>query len=261
MSRILELGSNISVPLAGTVLGDLGHDVIKVEPPHGDDRRAVPPFLRGESVYFASVNRNKRSVVIDLKKEKGLEIFKRLVSTSDAMLTNYMPRALKKLGIDYESPRVVNPKIVYCSVTGYGVSDELAYDATILAESGLMDLTGEVEGPPVKFATSISDVTTALMALTLVLNSLFTGKRPTLFTVSMIHTQLYLALEDAYAVLNVGTEPRRTRSSHRFLVPYQAFRTSHGFIYVSVFNDEQYQRLCGALGFTNLRSTRHRRRG
>jgi len=253
MFRVLELGSNISAPLAGTILGDLGYDVIKVEPPKGDDRRAIPPFKEGASVYFSSVNRNKRSVVVDLRRSEGVEVFRKLASTSDVVLTNYRPRALKKLHIDYDSVLEVNPRVVYCSITGYGGTDEPAYDATILAESGLMDLTGEPDRPPVKFATSISDVTTALTATVLVLHSLLTGRRPVFLDVSMIHTQLYLILEDAYALLNVGLEPRRTGSSHRFLVPYQAFQAADGYVYVSVFNDEQYTRLCEALGREDLK--------
>ncbi|BBD73620.1 CoA transferase [Sulfodiicoccus acidiphilus] len=253
--RVLELGNNISAPLACTILGELGEDVIKVEPPQGDDRRKIE--LEGvKGLYFASVNRNKRSVSIDLKRKEGLEIFEELLSTADVVVTNYRPRALSKLGVDFEEAVRVNPKVIYCSITGYGrrEGDRPAYDATVLAESGLMDLTGYPGGPPSKFATSIADVTTAMMAAISVLHAYASDRRPVLLDVPMLQTQLYLSLEDAYAVLNGGTSPTRTGSAHRYLVPYQAFRTSDGYVYVAVFNDSQFLRLCDAIGREDLKA-------
>ncbi|AAY80441.1 carnitine dehydratase [Sulfolobus acidocaldarius] len=252
--RVVELSNNISAPLVGQILSELGADVIKVEPPKGDDRRGVKPEIDGVGVYFASVNKGKRSVSIDLKKPEGYEIFKKIVATADIIITNYRPSALKKLRIDYESVKnQTNPKIIYCSITGFGnfteEADKPAYDTTILALSGLMDMTGEEN--PVKFATSISDITTALFSTILILWYYNQGG-PVFIDVPMIYTQFYLMLEDAYMYLNTGILPKRMGSAHRYLVPYQAFRTKNGYIYVATFNNEQYTNLCKALGREDL---------
>ncbi|QGA68037.1 CaiB/BaiF CoA transferase family protein [Sulfolobus sp. E11-6] len=252
--RVIELGSNISAPLVGEILADLGMEVIKVEPPpFGDDRRRVKPEINGISIYFASTNRGKKSVVINLKSEEGYEIFKKLVKTADVIVTNYRPSALRKLGVDYESVKRINSKIIYCSITGFGnfteEADRPAYDTIILALSGLMDMTGEEN--PVKFATSISDITTGLLATVMVLWALNKGG-PAFIDVPMIYTQFYLTLEDAYMYLNTGKVPKRMGSAHRYLVPYQAFKVVDGYIYVAVFNDEQYLRLCKALNREDL---------
>ncbi|ACR42826.1 CaiB/BaiF CoA transferase family protein [Saccharolobus islandicus] len=252
--RVIELGSNISAPLVGEILADLGMEVIKVEPPpHGDDRRRVKPEINGISIYFASTNRGKKSVVINLKSDEGYEIFQRLVKTANVVVTNYRPSALKRLGVDYETVKKINPKIIYCSITGFGnfteEADRPAYDTIILALSGLMDMTGEEN--PVKFATSISDITTGLLASIMILWALNRGG-PSFIDVPMIYTQFYLTLEDAYMYLNTGKVPKRMGSAHRYLVPYQAFKTADGYIYVAVFSDEQYLRLCKAINREDL---------
>ncbi|MEM0373031.1 MAG: CaiB/BaiF CoA-transferase family protein [Sulfolobaceae archaeon] len=250
---VLELGSNISAPLVGQILSEYGANVIKVEPPDGDDRRKVKPEIDGISVYFASVNKGKKSVVINLKTEKGLEIFYRLASKAQVIVTNYRPSALKRLKVDYESVLRVNPKIIYCSITGFGhfspMANLPAYDTIILSLSGLLDMTGEEN--PVKFATSISDITTALLATTAILASLHRGG-PIFLDVPMLSTQFYLTLEDIYMMLNLGVVPKRTGSEHRYLVPYKAFKAKDGYIYVAVFTDEQYFKLCNALGRQDL---------
>jgi crotonobetainyl-CoA:carnitine CoA-transferase CaiB-like acyl-CoA transferase len=255
MDIIIELGNNISAPLAGTILGNLGFEVIKVEPPLGDERRKVEPSIKGISVYFASTNSYKKSIVIDLKSEKGREIFYNLIKKSKAIITNYRPSALKRLMIDYESVRKFNPKIVYCSITGFGnfsrFANKAAYDATIMALSGLMDLTGEENGPPVKFATSIVDITTALMATIATLYGVNKGG-PLFIDVPMLMTQFFLTLEDAYYYLNLNVIPKRTGSSHRYVVPYQAFKVKDGYLFVAAFTEEQYANLCRALGREDL---------
>lgn len=254
--RVLELGNNISAPLVGEILADLGAEVIKVEPPpYGDDRRRVKPEVNGIGIYFASTNKGKKSIAINLKTEEGYEIFQRLVKTTKILVTNYRPSALRRLRIDYDNVRKINPKIIYCSITGFGnfseEADKPAYDATILALSGLMDMTGDDNGPPAKFATSISDITTALMATIVILWALNNGG-PAFLDVPMIYTQFYLTLEDAYMYLNTGLIPKRTGSKHRYLVPYQVFKASDGYFFLAVFNDEQYNRLCKAIDRPDL---------
>ncbi|MEM4083357.1 MAG: CaiB/BaiF CoA-transferase family protein [Saccharolobus sp.] len=254
--RVLELGSNISAPLIGQILADLGFDVIKIEPPpHGDDRRKVKPEINGIGVYFASTNRGKKSIVLDLKTSEGYEIFQKLVKSSRILITNYRPNALKRLKIDYNTLKNINPSLIYCSITGFGnfsnEADRPAYDTIILALSGLMDMTGDENGPPVKFATSISDITTALLATIVILWAL-NKQEPIFIDVPMIYTQFYLMLEDAYMYLNTQVIPKRMGSAHRYLFPYQAFKTQDGYIYVAVFTDEQYSKLCKALNREDL---------
>jgi Predicted acyl-CoA transferases/carnitine dehydratase len=152
--KVLELGNNISAPLIGQILADLGSEVIKVEPLTGDERRKIKPEIDGLGVYFASTNRGKKSIAINLKSEEGYNIFKRLVADANVLITNYRPSALKRLKIDYENVLKMNSKIIYCSITGFGnyspEAEKPAYDAVILALSGLMDMTGEENGPTSK---------------------------------------------------------------------------------------------------------------
>jgi len=253
--KVLELGNNISAPLVGQILADLGSEVIKVEPLTGDERRKIKPEIDGVGVYFASTNRGKKSIAINLKSEEGYNIFKRLVANANVLITNYRPSALKRLKIDYENVLKMNSKIIYCSITGFGnyspEAEKPAYDAVILALSGLMDMTGEENGPPVKFATSISDITTALLATIAILAALHHGG-PEFIDVPMLQSQFYLTLEDAYMYLNTGLIPKRMGSSHRYIVPYQVFKTSDGYIFLGVFTDKQYSNLCKALNREDL---------
>jgi len=221
--KVLEFGNNISAPLVGQILADLGSEVIKIEPITGEERRKIKPEINGVSVYFASTNRGKKSIAINLKSDEGYDIFKRLAVDANVLITNYRPSALKKLKIDYENVLKINQKIIYCSITGFGnfspEAEKPAYDAVILALSGLMDMTGEENGPPVKFATSISDITTALLSTIAILAALHHGG-PEFIDVPMLQSQFYLTLEDAYMYLNTGYIPKRMGSSHRYIVPY-----------------------------------------
>jgi len=167
------------------------------------------------------------------------------------LITNYRPSALKRLKIDYDSVKHTN--IIYCSVVSFPEEDRPAYDTTILASSGLMDMTGDPKGEPSKFATSIADVTTGLMAVIYVLGAVVKGDRPVNITMPMLHVLHYLTLEDAYVSLNLGTSPTRSGSALRYLVPYQAFKTRDGYLYLTVFTDQQYERLCDLLKRDDLK--------
>ncbi|MCY0859391.1 MAG: CaiB/BaiF CoA-transferase family protein [Sulfolobaceae archaeon] len=252
---VIEAGTNLASSLTGTILADLGANVIKVESPKGDGRRSVGPEINGVSLFFASVNRNKKSVVLDLKKEKQREAFYKLVKRAKVLITNFRPPILKRLGYDFEKVIEINPNIIYATISGFGydnpLSDGPADDATILSLSGLLDLTGEENRPPVKFATSIADITTAMMAVIMILYALYDGKSG-LIDVPMLYTQHYLTLEDAYFLLNLGIEPKRSGSAHRFFVPWQVFETKDGYIYVTAFNDDMYARLCKAVNAEDL---------
>lgn len=252
---VIEAGTNLASSLTGSLLADLGANVIKVESPKGDGRRSVGPEINGISVFFASVNRNKKSVVLDLKKDKQREVFYRLIKRAHVLITNFRPPILKKLGYDYERVKEINPNIIYAVISGFGyenpMSDGPADDATILSLSGLLSLTGYEDRPPVKFATSIADITTAMMTVIVILYALNEGKGG-LIDVPMLYTQHYLTLEDAYFLLNLGIEPKRMGSAHRFFVPWQVFETKDGYIYVTAFNDNMYSRLCKALNAEDL---------
>jgi crotonobetainyl-CoA:carnitine CoA-transferase CaiB-like acyl-CoA transferase len=255
--RVVELGSNITGPLVGSILGDLGAEVIKVEPPGGEDRRRIKfPEVDGINGYFMSSNRNKKGIVINLKKEEGLEIFKKLIATSKVFVTNFRPSALEKLKITYEDLIKVRNDLIYCSITGFGYRSSMrnypAYDPIVLAYSGLMDLTGPENGEPMKFGTSISDITTALVATISILAALIKGG-PKFIDISMYDTQIYLMLEDAYYFLLTGNIPRRTGSAHRYAVPYQVFKASDGYFYIAIFKDEDYIKLCEILSREDLK--------
>ncbi len=254
--RVLELGGFVSSPLAGMILGDLGAEVIKIEPPLGDEgRRLKPPEIGGLSGYFFSLNRNKKSVVIDLKKPEGLEVFFDLVKSAKVVVSNYRPSVLTRLGIHPSKLLSVNPELVVCVVSGYGLgdkwADQPAFDATILAQCGLMHLTGSPDGEPSRFATPIADITTAMMSVIGILAALRDQKWGVV-DVPMLDTQVYLTLFEVYNYLLTGKDRDRMGSAHPNIVPYQAFRAADGYFYLACGTDKQYREVCELLGETSL---------
>jgi len=254
--RILELGGFVSSPLAGMILADLGAEVIKVEPPQGDEgRRLKPPEIDGLSGYFFSVNRNKKSVVVDLKKPEGVDVFLDLVRSAKVLISNYRPVVLERLGIPPRRLISVNPSLIVCAVSGYGLEgkwrDQPAFDATILAQSGLMHLTGSPEAEPSRFATPIADITTAMMAAIGVLAALSSG-RVGVIDVPMLDTQLYLTVFEAYNYLLTGRDRDRMGSAHPNIVPYQAFEASDGYFYLACGTDKQFKEVCELVGAHEL---------
>ncbi len=257
--RVLDLSRVMAGPFCTMLLGDLGAEVIKIEPPEGDDSRKFAVMVNGESTYFLSVNRNKKSVVVDLKKPEGVEIVRRLAAVSDVVVENFRPGVAKRLGVDYASLSKVNPSLIYCSISGFGQTGSYAqkpgYDLIALAMSGMMDLTGEPERGPVKFAVPIADITAGMFAAISILSALIerskTGKGRYI-DVSMLDVQLYLLTHQASAYLIGGQEPKRMGSAHPSIVPYQAFRASDGYIIVAVANDNQFRKLCEAIGAPEL---------
>ncbi|MEM0272347.1 MAG: CaiB/BaiF CoA-transferase family protein [Thermoprotei archaeon] len=254
--RVLEMGGFVSSPLAGMILADLGAEVIKIEPPSGDEgRRLKPPEIGGLSGYFFSLNRNKKSVVVDLKKPEGLEVFLDLVKSARVLISNYRPSVLEKLGIPPSKLISANPNLLLCVVSGYGSdgkwADKPAFDATILAESGLMHLTGSPDTEPSRFATPIADITTAMMATIAVVAGLHDDRKG-IIEVPMLDTQLYLSLFEAYNYLLTGRDRDRMGSAHPNIVPYQAFKASDGYFYLACGTDKQFQEVCNTLGVTHL---------
>jgi formyl-CoA transferase/CoA:oxalate CoA-transferase len=258
--RILDFTRFMSGPFATMLLGDLGADVIKIEPPGGEDTRGWgPPWIGTDSAYFVSVNRNKRSIIIDLKKAEGLEIVKKLVEKSDVIIENFRPGVAKQLGISYDHLSNINPKLVYCSISGFGQNgpyrDKPGYDLVALAMSGLMSITGEPDRPPVKFGVPIADLTTAMLAALSIIAALLwrekTGKGQYI-DMALLDVQVLLLSHQAFNYFVTGEEPKRMGSSHPNIVPYQAFETIDGYIIVAVGSEKLWKQFCNIIERTDL---------
>jgi crotonobetainyl-CoA:carnitine CoA-transferase CaiB-like acyl-CoA transferase len=255
--RILEVGHILAGPFATMLLADLGADVIKVESKTGDLSREVgSQYVDGHNVYFASINRNKRSVHIDLVTEEGQGQLHRLVRESDALLVNMRPSAIRKLGLDYESLRAVNPKIVCVSVTGFGLDGEEAewpaFDYVIQAGVGLAAMTGDPDGPPMLPGYSAVDNSSAIMAALGLLAKVHSAARTGTggqVDVSLFDTMLSQLNYKAAAYLNGGeVPPRQPAGGHSFYAPAQLFPTADGYLALFVTHDEFWRRLCDEIG-------------
>ena len=237
------------------ILGELGADVIKIEPPEGDETRYWAPIVDGESVYFMSINRNKRSIVIDLKTNEGREIFYRLVEKSDVVIENYRPDVPKRLGIDYETLRKHNDKLIYCAIRGFGSDspyrDKPSYDLLIQALSGLMLSTGRENDPPVRVAFALFDIYTGMIAAITILSSLIKRMRSgegSYIEVSLYDTAIFSMTYIPMIYLVTGNKPKRYGHAHPSIVPYQAFLTrDNKWIAIAVTNDRFWNNLCKAL--------------
>ena len=253
--RVLDLSLVLAGPYCSMMLGDLGADVIKIERPGvGDDTRQWgPPFTaKGrESAYFLCVNRNKRSITVDLKKPEGVEIVKALAAKSDVCLENFKPGTTDRLGIGYEALRKVNPRIIYCSITGFGpdgpYKNRAGYDLAVSAFGGLMGITGEPEGPPVKAGVAMTDVMTGISAHGAICAALYASEktgRGQRIDVSLLETQAGALANMASSYLISGDIPRRWGTAHETIVPYQGFETKDKYVIVAVGNDQIWKRFC-----------------
>jgi len=239
------------------MLGDLGAEVIKVERPgSGDDTRAWgPPFVGGESAYYLCANRNKKSITVNLKSEEGCEIIRQLTKTSDVLIENYKVGELTELGLGYESLKQLNPRLIYCSITGYGQNgpdkDLPGYDFIIQGRGGVMSITGEPDGEPMKVGVAIVDITTGLYAANAIQAALLararTGKGQAI-DISLLDAQVAWLANVASSYLVSGKQPGRFGNAHPTIVPYQSFRARDGFFCLAVGNDGQWQKLCQVLG-------------
>ena len=260
--RVLDLSRILAAPWAGQVLADLGADVIKVERPGaGDDTRAWgPPFLQGgDAGYFLAVNRGKRSITIDLEKPGGREIVRRLAARADVLLENYKAGTLARFGLGYADLEKVNPRLVYCSVTGFGQTgpkrEHAAYDFLIQAMGGLMSITGERDGRPgggpQKVGVPIVDLMTGMYAATAVLAALaareVSGKGDYI-DLAMLDVQVVLLSNQAMNYLLTGKAPRRTGNAHPNVQPQDVFACLDGAVVLVIGNDSQFLRFCEVLG-------------
>ena len=258
--KVLDLSRVLAGPYATMVLADLGADVIKVEhPERGDDTRHWgPPFAAGESAYFLSVNRNKRSIGVDLKDPEGLERVKRLAAGADVLIENMRRGTLDKLGLGYEALRETNPGLAYCSITGFGPGEDRnrpGYDFLIQARAGIMGITGFPDGEPTKVGVAIADIVCGLYAATAILAAL--RRRDTTGEGARIEVPLFEATLSWLAnrgqeYLVSGEDKGRMGNAHPTIVPYQTFDASDKPIAVAVGNDAQFRRLCEAIGRAEL---------
>ena len=266
--RVLELARILAGPWAGQILADLGADVIKVESPEGDDtRRWGPPFVEGwdgsdlGAAYFHACNRGKRSLVADFRTPTGREAVRRLAQRADVLIENFRVGGLARHGLDYESLRQHNPRLIYCAITGFGQTGPYAhragYDFMIQGMGGIMDLTGEPDGPPQKIGVAFADIFTGTYASTAVLAALAQRERTgagQYLDLALLDTMVGVLANQGMNYLVSGQAPRRMGNSHPNIVPYQVFAVSDGHVIVAVGNDAQFRRLCEWLGQPALAS-------
>ncbi|EAQ01650.1 Putative acyl-CoA transferase/carnitine dehydratase [Pseudooceanicola batsensis HTCC2597] len=263
--RVVELARILAGPWAGQTLSDLGAEVIKVESPEGDDtRRWGPPFIdRDEdhtAAYFHSCNRGKTSVAADFRTPEGQETVRDLVRDADILIENFKVGGLKKYGLDYDSLSELNPRLIYCSITGFGQDGPYAhragYDYIIQGMSGLMSLTGEPDGQPLRAGVAVTDLFTGVYSATAILAALHqraaTGRGQHI-DMSLLDCAVSVTANQAMNYLSTGTPPARTGNYHPNLTPYQVFEVSDGFIIIATGNDAQYGRLCDVLGLPGMK--------
>lgn len=259
--RVLDLTRILAGPFATMILGDLGAEVIKVERPgSGDETRTWgPPFVGTQSVYFLSVNRNKKSIAVDLKHPEGAKVIRELASVSDVLLENYLPGKLSQMGLGFEQLASVNPRLIYCSITGYGQTGPRSlspgYDAILSAVSGMMHITGPEDGEPVRPGVAMTDLATGLFAHGAVMAALLqrhktgTGSH---IDCNLLSSQVSCLSHIAANFLNSGKEAKRWGTAHESIVPYQGFRTRDGHVMVAAGNDAQFVRVCQVLELQEL---------
>ncbi len=259
--RVLDLSRVLAGPFCTMFLGDLGADVIKIEHPgRGDDTRAWgPPFVDGESAYYLAINRNKRSVAVDIKTDAGQRIIRDLAQRSDVLVENFRPGTLDRIGLGYAALSSLNPRLVYCSISGFGHRgpdrDRPGLDVIIAAAGGLMSITGEEDRPPVKPGVALIDLATALAAATAIVSALYSRRatnRGQRIDLSLLGVQVALLINVASSYLLSGEVPRRWGSAHPSIVPYQAFEAADGYFVIGATNDALWRKLCDAVGLAAL---------
>ncbi|BBB30028.1 CaiB/BaiF CoA transferase family protein [Neptunomonas japonica] len=265
--RVLDLSRILAGPWAGQMLADFGAEVIKVERPgSGDDTRGWgPPFIKGsesetsDAAYFHSANRGKQSVAVDMARPEGQAIIRELVKVSDVVLENYKVGGLKRYGLDYDSLKELNPRLVYCSITGFGQdgpdAHRAGYDFMIQGMGGLMSVTGEPDGMPMKVGVALVDVMTGLYAANAVQAALLHREETGVgqyIDLALLDVQVATLANQAMNFLAAGKPPGRLGNAHPNIVPYQAFPTADGHIILAVGNDQQFQRFCEVAGCPDL---------
>jgi len=258
---VVDLTRVLAGPWCTMLLADMGARVIKVERPGtGDDTRAWgPPFVSGESTYFLGVNRNKESLTLDVGRPEGRALLERLIDRADVLVENFRQPTLTRLGLDYASLAANHPSLVCCSISGFGRTgprrDEPGYDAIAQAESGLMSVTGEADGPPVRVGSAVTDLAAGLLSaygIVLALRARERSGRGQQVDVSLLESALSLLGHHAPAHLMAGTMAGRLGNRHQSIAPYDTFPTADGEIMLAVGNDPQFRALCAVLGMPEL---------
>jgi crotonobetainyl-CoA:carnitine CoA-transferase CaiB-like acyl-CoA transferase len=258
--RVLDLTRVLAGPFCTQTLADMGAEVIKIEEPgKGDDTRRWPPFVGGEATYFLSVNRGKQSVTVNLKAAEGVDLIRRLAARSDVLVENFRPGTMDRLGLGYRALRRVNPRLVYCSISGFGESGPEAhragYDLIVQGESGIMDLTGFPDGPPVKVGNSIADLVAGLSAahgIVLALLARARTRRGQKVEIAMLDVMASLLTYQAGLYFQTGARPTRKGNQHPSIVPYEVFRAADGYLTLGVANNSLWKQCCAALGRPEL---------
>lgn len=264
--QVLDLSRALAGPYCSMMLGDLGAEVLKIEQPDvGDNTRAWgPPFQGGESSYFLSVNRNKRSLALNLRDPRGAEILRRLVARSDVLLENFVPGTLDRLGFDYAACRALRPDLIYCSISGFGQigpeRQRAAYDQVLQGLGGLMSFTGEPDGPPVRVGVAIADIMAGMFAAYATMAALYhraqTGVGQQIDT-SLLDGQLAMLTYQAARYFATGVAPRPTGHQHPTIVPYGVYRAADAYFNLAVGTDDLWRRFCAALGLEHLATEPH----
>jgi crotonobetainyl-CoA:carnitine CoA-transferase CaiB-like acyl-CoA transferase len=254
--RVLELSRVLAGPWCGMTLADLGAEVIKLEPPEGDDTRALgPPFRHGMSAYFACCNRNKRSLALDLAAPESRPVVEALARWADVVIENFRGGAAERLGVDYATLAALNPRLIYCSISGYGRDGSAAtragYDFVVQAEGGLMAITGAADGEPVKVGVAVADIVTGQNATSAILAALLQREREGIgqrIDIALFDSQLQMLANVGSNVLFTDDDAARYGNAHASIVPYQAFAAADGELVVAVASEKLWRAFCVALG-------------
>ena len=254
--KVLDLTQIMAGPYCTMMLADMGADVVKVEKPNGGDdtRRMGPPFIEGESAAFLGINRNKRSIVVDLRSDEGREIVLDMARQYDVLVQNFRPGSLERMGLGYEQVRELNPAMVYCTISGFGVTGPYAtrggFDLVTQGMSGLMSVTGHPDSPPTKVGVPLCDLNAGMFAaigiLTAYINRLKTGEGQHVDT-SLLEGGIAYTFWESAMYFATGEVPGPKGSAHRLTAPYQAFETSDGYVNIGAANQANWERLCTAI--------------
>src|SRR6266508_3124142 len=264
-TRVIDLTRALAGPYCTLILGDLGADIIKIElPGTGDETRQWgPPFMAGETSYFMSVNRNKRSVVLDLKSASGVDVLHRLMKSADVLVENFRPGTMDRLGLSYDQAHRLNPSLVYCSVSGFGQTGprarQPAYDAILQGMGGIQGLSGEPDGGPTRVGVPIADITAGMFAAYAVAAALYwrerdRSRRGQWIDTSMLGGQVALLTYQAGRYFATQDPPRRIGNRHASIAPYEMFKTADGFVSLAAANEPMWHRFCRALDLAELLS-------
>lgn len=259
--KVLDFTHLLAGPYCTMLLGDMGADVVKIEPPGGGDstRSQGPPFHNGQGLTFLAANRNKRSVMLDLRSEKGAQVAKAMAAKADVIVENFRPGVMKRLGLDYDTVSKTNARLIFCSLSGFGhdgpYAEKGAFDLTVQAIGGYMSLTGERNGAPIKLGTSAFDIVAGLHAFSGILGSLYqreqTGKGRRVET-SLLEGQIAFLINAGLEYLLTGNNPSKWGSEHPQAAPYKAFKTKDGWVAIAAAIQPLYERFVDAIGRAEL---------